>query len=220
MSLAPVLHVIAVDLALSGDNTLVIGLAARGLPPRQRRWAVAGGTAAAVALRVSLTLVAAALLRVPYLHLVGGALLLAVAVRSVGEAEAGAAVAAPAPTGVFSAVATIVAADATMSLDNVLAVAAAAGEDPALVALGLALSVGLMAVAGNAVAALLGRVPWLALAAAAVVAWTGALLALRDPAVPVLAGAGGIVAALVALAAVGVPVLLHRWKRRRHAGRG
>ena len=219
MGLAPVLHVVAVDLVLSGDNALVIGLAARRLPPRQRRWAVAGGTAAALAFRAALTLAAAFLLRVPYLHLAGGALLLAVAARVVreeaSEGAAGAVEAGGAPPGVLAAVATIVAADATMSLDNVLAVAAAAGEDPALVAAGLALSVGLLAVAGTAVAGVFGRVRWLASAGAAVVAWTGAVLALRDPAAAALAGAAGWVAlALPAAAAVGVPVLARRGARR------
>jgi YjbE family integral membrane protein len=218
VTFAPVLHVVAVDLALSGDNSLVVGLAARHLPPRQRRSAVAGGTAAAVVLRAALTLVAAVLLRIPYLHLLGGLLLLAVAYRSVPDAaaEGAASGTAGAPGGLLAAMATIVVADATMSLDNVLGVAAAAGENPKLLVAGLILSVALMAMAGSAIAALLGRVPLLAYAGAAVVAWTGALLALRDPALAPLAITGWAEAVLVTALTVGVPLLAYQVARIRH----
>jgi YjbE family integral membrane protein len=214
VSLTSLLHVIAIDLALSGDNTVVIGLVARRLPPRQRRLAIATGTAGAVALRFALTLVAARLLRVPYLHLLGGLLLLGVAARSLRE-DGGAPAGGAAPVGLAAALGTIVVADAAMSLDNVLGVAAAAGDDAALLVTGLAFSVGLMVLAGNAVAAALGRVTWLAYAGAAVVAWTGAVLVLRDPAVPALVGAAGwAAAAFPAAAAVGVPLLARRVARR------
>jgi YjbE family integral membrane protein len=217
VTFAPVLHVVAVDLALSGDNSLVVGLAARHLPPRQRRSAVAGGTAAAVVLRAALTLAAAVLLRAPFLHLVGGVLLLAVAYRSVPDAaaEGAAAGSAGAPAGLLAAIATIVVADATMSLDNVLGVAAAAGENPTLLVAGLVLSVALMALAGSAIAALLGRIPLLAYAGAAVVAWTGALLALRDPALAPLAMPAWVEAVLVATLTVGVPLLARQVARIR-----
>jgi YjbE family integral membrane protein len=206
VSVVPLLHVVAIDLALSGDNAIVIGLAARGLPPRQRRLAVAAGTAGAVLLRFLLTFLAARLLEVPYLHLVGGVLLLGVAYRSLSEGGAEAAHAAQAPAGLLEAMGTIVVADAAMSLDNVLGVAAAAGENTFLLLAGLALSVGLMMLAGNVMATVLNRGPWLAFAGAAVVAWTGASLALRDPAVPAALAAGRVAIGLSALAAVGVPL--------------
>jgi YjbE family integral membrane protein len=180
VSVVPLLHVVAVDLALSGDNAVVIGLAARGLPPQQRRFAVAAGTAGAVVLRFLLTLLAARLLEVPYLHLLGGLLLLGVAYRSLSEGDAGAAHGGQAPAGLLEAMGTIVVADAAMSLDNVLGVAAAAGDNAFLLLVGLALSVGLMILAGNVMAAVLDRARWLAFAGAAVVAWTGAGLALRE----------------------------------------
>ena len=206
MSVVPLLHVVAVDLALSGDNAVVIGLAARGLPPRQRRFAVAAGTAGAVVLRFGLTFLAARLLDVPYLHLVGGLLLLGVAFRSLSESESGPGHAGEAPAGLLEAMGTIVVADAAMSLDNVLGVAAAAGDNTVLLLAGLALSVGLMMLAGNAMASVLNRGRWIAFAGAAVVAWTGATLALRDPAVPAALAAGWVVIAISAAAAVVVPL--------------
>ena len=142
----------------------------------------------------------------PYLHLVGGLLLLGVAFRSLSEGESGPGHAGEAPAGLFEAMSTIVVADAAMSLDNVLGVAAAAGDNTVLLLAGLALSVALMMLAGNAMASVLNRGRWIAFAGAAVVAWTGATLALRDPAVPAALAAGWVVIALSAVAAVAVPL--------------
>jgi YjbE family integral membrane protein len=184
MPLLPTIgSIILIDLVLSGDNTLVIGVAAHRLPPRQRRIAVVAGGALAIALRILFTLIAAFLLRVPYLHLVGGLLLLGVAakvIREEEELERG--LAAPGKDGLWPAILTIVFADAAMSLDNVLGVAGAAGDDLTLLVLGLVLSMALMILAGNAIANLLNRYRWLAYLGAAVIAWTGAAMALRDPA--------------------------------------
>ena len=185
--------IVLIDLVLSGDNALVIGVAAHRLPPRQRRAAVALGGALAILLRVLFTALAALLLRVPFLRLLGGVALLGVAAKVVqpDQEEAGGGRDLGTAAGPWPAVATIVTADAAMSLDNVLGVAAAAGDDLRLLAFGLVLSMVLMVAAGNASAGLLNRHRWLVALGAAVIAWVGAAMALREPALaPLLAGPG------------------------------
>jgi YjbE family integral membrane protein len=183
--------IVLIDLVLSGDNALVIGVAAHRLPPRQRRAAVALGGALAILLRVLFTALAALLLRVPFLRLLGGVALLGVAAKVVQQEEAGGGRDLGTAAGPWPAVATIVTADAAMSLDNVLGVAAAAGDDLRLLAFGLVLSMVLMVAAGSAIAGLLNRYRWLVALGAAVIAWVGAAMALREPALaPLLAGPG------------------------------
>src|SRR5262249_26269860 len=143
--------IILVDLALSGDNALVIGAAASGLPRRQRLIAILTGGGAAIVLRILFTVAAALLLRVPLLQTLGAVLLLFIAVRLlVGqhasapeEAEKGAG---GKQAGFWGALFTILLADVTMSLDNILAVAALARDEIPLLILGLLLSVLLLLV--------------------------------------------------------------------------
>ena len=119
------LQIIGVNIVLSGDNAVVIALAARGLPEKLQARAVAWGSSAAVAMRIGLTIVAVELLRMPYLKLVGAVLLLWIAVKLLlPEEEATGQGTASSSLG--SAVRTILLADLVMSLDNVIAVAAAA----------------------------------------------------------------------------------------------
>lgn len=179
--LEALLEVALVNVILSGDNAVVIGLAARDLPPRQARRAVLLGGIAAVALRLALTLPAEALLRLPLLRAGGGVLLAWIAYRLLagggGHDESTAA------GSLATAVRLIVVADATMSLDNVLAVAAVAEHSarPTLILIvGLALSIPLVLLGGAAVARLLGRLPLLAWLGAAVLTVTAADLVLRD----------------------------------------
>src|SRR5262245_48192211 len=119
------MQIIGVNIVLSGDNAVVIALAARGLPAHQQKQAVAWGSGAAVVMRIVLTIVAVELLRLPYLKLVGAGLLLWIAVQLLQpedeEGSHGAVV-----TGMAAAIKTILLADLVMSLDNVIAVAAAA----------------------------------------------------------------------------------------------
>jgi predicted tellurium resistance membrane protein TerC len=112
-------------------------------------------------------------------------------------------------------------ADAAMSLDNVLGVAAAARDDLGLLVLGLALSMGMMLLAGNAIAQILGRFPWLVFAGSAVIAWTGAAMALRDPALlaaPALSAALPWLGLAVPAPATGAALLLGYRRRRRPSG--
>jgi YjbE family integral membrane protein len=185
-ALAILVQVVLIDIALSGDNAIVIGIAVAGLPPEQRRRALWLGVAAATVLRAIFAVGATTLLRILGLLLAGGLLLLWVAWKLWRETrhrrpEHAAADGAPRKT-LGAALWQIVIADVSMSLDNALAVAGAALTHPWVLVSGLAISVLLMGAAAATVARLLERHPWIAylgLAAIVYVAlkmiWAGAL---------------------------------------------
>jgi YjbE family integral membrane protein len=176
-------QVIMIDLVLAGDNAVVIGLAAAGLPPELRRKAIMIGILAATVMRIGFALIATQLLNITGLLLAGGLLLLwvcwkmyqelraghasdemaAVEALSEHDIDASGAVAGGAPRKTLrQAVTQIIIADVSMSLDNVLAVAGAAREHPVVLVFGLALSVVLMGVAASFIARLLNRFRWIA----------------------------------------------------------
>lgn len=189
--------IVLVDLALSGDNALVIGAAAAGLPARQRAMAIGLGGIGAIVLRATFAIIATLLLQFPLLQAIGGLLLLWIAVRlltdrnakhdgTVSMAEAGLAGAETADRGrhaargFLGALLTIVVADVTMSLDNVLAVGALAAGHLLLLVAGLALSMALLLVGSALIATLIGRLPWLLDVAALVLGWTAGNMVLHD----------------------------------------
>jgi len=153
------LEIIGVNIVLSGDNAVVIALAARSLPRRQQRAAIVIGSSAAIVLRVILTTVAARVLALPYLKLVGALLLLWIGVQLLlpGDEEDGSA--AQAAGHLMGAVRTILIADLVMSLDNVLAVAAAAHGNLVLLILGLGISIPLIVFGSTAILKLMDRFP-------------------------------------------------------------
>ncbi|HET9146438.1 MAG TPA: YjbE family putative metal transport protein [Acetobacteraceae bacterium] len=160
--LAILAQVLMIDLVLAGDNAVVIGLAVARLPKAQQRRAILIGIGVATLVRIGLALVALRLLAIIGLTLAGGLLLLYVAWKSWREFRRAPHVAGtPAPGRLREAVLRIIVADLSMSLDNVLAVAGAARDRPALLAAGLVVSVGLMGFAANLVARLLARHRWL-----------------------------------------------------------
>lgn len=167
-SLSSLLQVIAIDVALAGDNAIVVGMAAAALPLSQRRRAIVIGIAAAALLRIAFAIFTLQLLQVVGLLLAGGLLLLWVSwklwreIKCHEDADGGDQSAEGPPKSFPAAVLQIVIADVSMSLDNVLAVAGAAREHEAVLIIGLALSVALMGMAANAVAALLKRYHWVA----------------------------------------------------------
>jgi YjbE family integral membrane protein len=153
-----VLQIIAIDIVLSGDNAVVIALACRNLPPAQRRLGILWGVAGAVGLRVVLTAFAAGLLGFPWLKLIGGCLLLWIAVKLLlPEEPEGPDIAAPKQLG--AAVKTIIVADFVMSLDNVIAVAAAARDSMTLLLFGLAVSIPLIIWSSQIILKLMERFP-------------------------------------------------------------
>jgi len=167
------LQVIMIDVILSGDNAIVIGMAVAGLPAQQRNRISLYGILAATLLRIMFAAVAVQLLQIIGLTLAGGILLLWVAwkmwreLRAQAKAENAARngdpdTGKPAPKSKKDAIIQIIMADVSMSLDNVLAVAGAARDHPYILAFGLVLSIALMAVASKFIARLLDRYHWIA----------------------------------------------------------
>src|SRR5690242_2805811 len=168
-----------VDIVLSGDNALVIGAAAGRLPRGQRMFAIIWGGVAALVLRLLFAIAATELLQVPYLRFIGGLTLFLISIRLLlPESED------PqthqARDRLLPAILTILAADATMSLDNVLAVGALAAGNITLLVLGLTFSMALLFIASTIVARLIEYFSWLVDVAAIVLAWTSASLVLGD----------------------------------------
>lgn len=180
--------ILLVDLTLSGDNALVIGAAAAGLPSEQRRVAILAGGGGAIVLRVAFAIVATLLLHLPLLQAIGGVLLLVIAARLLlqrdkhapAPSDHGEGTAKTAQRGLLGALLTILVADVTMSLDNILAVGALAAGNLPILAVGLVLSIALLLVASTIVAALIQRLPVLLDAAALVLGWTGGSMLLHD----------------------------------------
>jgi YjbE family integral membrane protein len=185
--LVQILEIVWINLLLSGDNAVVIALACRSLAPQQRRIGILLGTCAAVALRLLFTLIVVALLTVPFLKLIGGAALFWIAVKLLDEKTDGDHVA-EAST-VWRAVRSIAIADAVMSLDNMIAVAAAANGSTWLIVFGLVLSVPLIMFSAGLVTIIIERFPALVWAGAALLGWIAARLAISDSALAQFSGA-------------------------------
>jgi YjbE family integral membrane protein len=183
--LGPVLQIGVIDLLLSGDNAVVIALACRDLPRRLWRRAVLLGTIAAIVLRVLLTGLAALVLGHAYVKLIGAALLMVIAIQLLGDDPPAARQADPGQDGhgVCKAIGTIIAADTVMSLDNVLAVAAASRGSLALLAFGLLLSIPILVFGSALVARMLQRYPIVVLIGAAQLGWVAGATAVSDPAI-------------------------------------
>ena len=183
--IGPILQICLIDLLLSGDNAVLIAMAARGLDADLRKRAVVLGTAAAILFRVVLTFAATLALRAPYLKLTGAILLLLIAIEllSSNSAARGTPGQRAAAASLWRAIAIIVAADAVMSLDNVVAVAAAAQDNLGFLLLGLFLSIPILVFSSLYIAGLLDRYPVLVQAGAALLGWIAGRTAVSDPAI-------------------------------------
>jgi len=185
--LGPLGGIILVDLVLSGDNALVIGAAASKLPRKQRWLAILLGGGGAIVLRIAFAIIATLLLQLPLLKAIGGALLMVIAVRLLmdrntatdgkDEQQAGEA---GVKRGFFPALMTILVADVTMSLDNVLAVGALAAGELLILAVGLVISIIFLLVGSALISELIARLPWLLDLASLVLGWTAAHMILDD----------------------------------------
>ena len=175
----PLLEIIWINILLSGDNAVVIALACRSLPDRQRTLGVMLGSGAAVALRVIFTVLVVELLGLPFVRIAGGVLLLWIAIKLAGAEEPQKEFA-PANT-LWSAIRIVAVADAVMSLDNMIAVAAAAKGSKLLILLGLALSIPLLVFGSTLALALFNRFPVLVWAGAALLGWIAGDLIGSDP---------------------------------------
>ncbi|UUX96280.1 TerC family protein [Aquabacterium sp. J223] len=180
-------QIIMIDILLGGDNAVVIALACRKLPPKQRTQGILWGTAGAIGLRVVLIFFALTLLAIPYLKLVGAALLLWIGVKLLvpeheGEHEI------EASDRLWSAVKTVIVADFVMSLDNVIAIAGAAqnaGEEHqmALVIFGLVVSIPIIVWGSQLVIKLMDRFPIIITLGGMLLGWIGGTMAVSDPAI-------------------------------------
>jgi len=200
------LTIVLIDLLLAGDNALVIAMAVRSLPQSQRRLAITLGAAAAVALRVAITIVAARFLGIAFIKLAGGAFVVWLAVKVLTDASAPPAV--EAPHSFLRAIWFIVFADITMSIDNVLAVAGAARGNIPLIIFGLGVSIPFVVFSSNLIALMMDRYPATLYLGAAVLGKVGAEMMITDPFItqalhpspPLIYAAEGVVMAAVLIA--------------------
>jgi YjbE family integral membrane protein len=182
-SLGVIVQIIFLDLLLSGDNVLVIALACRHLPPEQARRAAWAGAAGAISLRVFLTLMASELMTLPFVQLLSAFPLLVIALNLMngedeGEAPAGSA---RSEANMLAAVGIIIVSDATMSVDNMVAVAAVSGASFWLLLFGLALSIPLIVFGSFGFSVLMRAFPWLVDAGAGLLGWVAGGMIAHDP---------------------------------------
>ena len=156
-------EIIVINILLSGDNAVVIALACRDLPEKQRRWGIIWGAAGAIILRIILTFFAVALLAMPYLKIIGGILLLWIGVKLIADEEGGDHDV-KASDRLMAAIRTIIIADLVMSIDNVIGVAAAAKGSVELLVFGLIVSIPLVIAGSQLIMKLIERFPFLILA--------------------------------------------------------
>jgi YjbE family integral membrane protein len=174
------LSIVLIDLLLAGDNALVLAMAVRGLPQKQRKNAILLGAGAAVVLRILITIIAARLLGIEFLKLVGGALVVWIAVKVLADAGAqGKDI--PARGRLLQAIWMIVFADITMSVDNVLAIAGAAAGNIPLIVFGLGVSIPLVVFSSNLIARLMDRYAWIVYLGSAILGRVGGEMMMTDP---------------------------------------
>jgi YjbE family integral membrane protein len=184
------IKIIWINIILSGDNAVVIALAARSLPAEQQKKAIMFGSGAAVVLRIGLTVVAAKLLELSYLQIIGGILLLWIGTQLLhGEDEDDGADGEK--SGLWVAIRTILIADLVMSLDNVIAVAAAAKGSMTLLVLGLAISIPLVIFGSKLMIKLMDRFPVIITFGAALIGWVGGETIVSDVALKSIVEANG-----------------------------
>jgi YjbE family integral membrane protein len=175
-----VLKIVLIDLALAGDNALVIALAVRSLPARQQLLGRIWGTAGAVGLRLLFVFIVTYLLGVPLLQLVGGVLLVWIALKLVLQTDSHEGESVKAGTTLLGAIWIIIVADVIMSLDNVIGVAGAAEGDMMLVVFGIGLSIPIVVWGSGILARLMNRYPWIILVAGGVLGEVAGKMILHD----------------------------------------
>lgn len=211
--------IILANVLLSGDNAVVIAMAARGLPASQQKKAIVFGSGAAIVMRVVLTLIAVKMLGLPWLKLAGGVALLWIGANLMSDEEEQHDREAQ-PVGVGAAVRTILVADLVMSLDNVLAVAAAAQGNTPLLVIGLAVSIPLIVFGSTLVLKVMERFPVIIVAGAALLGWLAGEMMLTDPAIPPRLGAPSeSVVRAAGIAGAILVVILGKLLQRRAKGR-
>ena len=208
------LQIVIIDLVLAGDNALVIALAVRRLEPREQFWGRVWGTGGAVLLRIGFVAVVSALLKIPLLQLLGGLVLVWIAVKLVRPSSTSADHVRPGAS-LREAIRTIIVADVAMSLDNVIAIAGAAKGDLKLVVFGLLLSIPLVVWGSGLLARLMNRFRWIIWLGGGVLGYVAGEMILKDP--WVIGTTGQAIIPLLRyfppLLALGVALLGWRWER-------
>lgn len=202
-----ILQIIWIDLLLSGDNAVVIALACRSLPPNLRKWGIILGAGVAILLRIIFALIISELLLVPFLKVVGGLLLVWIAVKlAKGEEAEEKNIAAS--DKLYKAVWTIAIADAVMSLDNVVAIAAVSKGDPWLFGFGLALSIPLIMVGSQLIMKMIEKFPVIVWAGAALLGWIAGEMIATDPVIATRLGIAPHSTAVYVAAAIGAVLVV------------
>lgn len=174
--LVQLLKIMWINILLSGDNAVVIALACRGLPPDQRKWGIILGAGVAIVMRIAFTGIVATLMNVPWLKLLGALALFWIAIQLLVENDEEKDI--KESTSIWGAVRVIAVADLVMSLDNVIAIAAAAGGNWALIIIGLGVSIPLIVFGAQLVIMMIERWPWMVWIGAALLGWVaGELIA-------------------------------------------
>lgn len=176
-----VLQIIAIDILLGGDNAVVIALACRNLPEKQRKLGIFWGVFGAIALRVAITIFAVALLAIPYLKIVGALLLFWIGLKLVVPQEEHDEHNVDASASLMGAIKTIIVADFVMSLDNVIAVAAAAKDSMALIVFGLLVSIPIIVWCSQIILKLMERYPVIILFGGGLLGYIAGDMFVRDP---------------------------------------
>jgi YjbE family integral membrane protein len=212
------LKIIGVNIVLSGDNAVVIALAARSLPQKQQKQAIFWGSAAAIVMRIILTFFAVALLALPWLKLIGSVLLLWIGVKLLvpehGDEDVSAS------DNLLAAIKTILIADLVMSLDNVIAVAAAAGGSLALLVIGLAISIPLVIFGATLLVKLMERYPIIIAIGAGLIGFVAGEMAWEDAAIASWTSPfPASMKYVMAVAGAAVVIVVGRWLAARQARR-
>jgi YjbE family integral membrane protein len=176
-------QIIIIDILLSGDNAVVIALAVRSLPPAQQKKGIIFGAAAAIGLRVLFATVITYLMQVPFLKVAGGLMLFWIAVKLLMPDDEGEGSDIDPARNLLQAIKTIVIADAVMSLDNVIGIAAAAKGNVVLLVLGLLISIPLIIYGSTLILKLLDRFPIIVIAGGGLLGWIGGEIIVTDPAI-------------------------------------
>ena len=209
------LQIIYINILLSGDNAVVIALACRDLPPKQRRWGIIWGAAGAIVLRIILTIFAVTLLELPWLKVVGGILLLWIGIKLIVD-DGDESTDVKASDRLLSAVRTVIIADLVMSVDNVLGVAAAAKGSVPLLVFGLLVSIPLVIAGSQIILKLIERFPLIILAGGGLLGWIAGKMLVEDTALqpwiaanaPWLDWAGPVAGVAIVLAGA----QWHKWR--------
>ena len=214
------LEIIVINILLSGDNAVVIALACRNLPDRQRRWGVFWGAIGAIVLRIVLTFFAVSLLKLPWLKLIGGVLLVWIGIKLIAEEDSEGSSEVQASDRLFAAVRTVIIADVVMSIDNVLGVAAAAKGSLLLLVFGLVISIPLVIGGAQLIMRMIERLPVLIVAGGGLLGFVAGELIVEDSAIVDWVHAHATWLTWVApVAGVILVVGLAKWLQRRHADR-